>query len=113
MEYLTIFLINIFVDYCLNLYFFIKSLKKKKGSVGLVNNICNRNGLWLLKIIKGWLFLYTLYMYTISFKAGCTKDGILNGIKIDMYTDAGCCNNDNSIWTAVAAIDNGVLLCVL
>lgn len=46
------------------------------------------------------------FPYYAKYTAGCTKDGILNGIKIDMYTDAGCCNNDNSIWTAVAAIDN-------
>ena len=40
-------------------------------------------------------------------QVGFTDDGIINGIVMDIYTDSGCHNNDQSADFALLFIDNG------
>lgn len=42
-------------------------------------------------------------------QVGCTKDGVLNGVKADIYTDSGSNDNDNSISMSMMTIDNSKL----
>ena len=46
------------------------------------------------------------FPFYAQFKVGCTSDGLINGIKMTLYNDSGCSNNDNSIMLAVQSLDN-------
>ena len=49
-------------------------------------------------------------------QVGCTKEGILNGIKVDVYNDSGCSPNESSMAETLVSIDNGkvhLILCSL
>ncbi|XP_019858733.1 PREDICTED: xanthine dehydrogenase/oxidase-like [Amphimedon queenslandica] len=46
------------------------------------------------------------YPYYAKYTVGCTKAGVLNGIKIDVYTDAGCSSNDSYLPYALRNLDN-------
>uniref|UniRef100_A0A1X7SRR4 Aldehyde oxidase/xanthine dehydrogenase first molybdopterin binding domain-containing protein n=1 Tax=Amphimedon queenslandica TaxID=400682 RepID=A0A1X7SRR4_AMPQE len=48
------------------------------------------------------------YPYYAKYTVGCTKAGILNGIKIDVYTDAGCSSNDSYLPYALRNLDNNL-----
>ena len=51
-------------------------------------------------------FLLSLFLSQV----GCTKDGVLNGVKADIYTNSGSNDNDNSISMSMMTIDNSKLL---
>uniref|UniRef100_A0A1X7T605 Aldehyde oxidase/xanthine dehydrogenase first molybdopterin binding domain-containing protein n=1 Tax=Amphimedon queenslandica TaxID=400682 RepID=A0A1X7T605_AMPQE len=46
------------------------------------------------------------YPYYAKYTVGCTKAGVLNGIKIDVFTDAGCSSNDSYLPYALRNLDN-------
>ena len=44
----------------------------------------------------------------LPFQVGCTDSGVINGIEMTVYNDAGCYGNDSSVQAALTTIDNGV-----
>ncbi len=44
------------------------------------------------------------------FKVGTTKEGALNGIKIEIFDDAGCSINDSSLFSTLISVDSGMVI---
>ena len=48
--------------------------------------------------------------FLVLFQIGSTKQGVVNGIDVKMYTDAGWEPNDHAIPIAITHIDNGMCI---
>ncbi|XP_019856500.1 PREDICTED: xanthine dehydrogenase/oxidase-like [Amphimedon queenslandica] len=46
------------------------------------------------------------YPYYAKYTVGCSKEGILNGIKIDVYSNSGCTDNESYLSSVLHCIDN-------
>ncbi|KAL5509791.1 hypothetical protein EMCRGX_G005217 [Ephydatia muelleri] len=44
--------------------------------------------------------------YYATFTIGCTDSGVINGIEMTIYNDAGCYGNDSTVQAALTAVDN-------